>query len=67
MQMMTDSEQRLQRYDYGTNCGTLTRYNETCNQQKYSALQPPEYDMSKIAIPVIILQGRATLVGLSLA
>lgn len=60
-QMMTDTEQRLQRYDFGTNCGTLTRYNETCNQQKYSALQPPEYDLSKIAIPVFILQGSSDI------
>jgi hypothetical protein len=56
--MIEDKRLRLQHFDYGTDCGNLTRYRETCNQQKYGTLEPPEYDLTKIRVPVFIMQSK---------
>ncbi|WIA20838.1 hypothetical protein OEZ85_005189 [Tetradesmus obliquus] len=51
-QMLTDGQLRFQRFDHGTNCSHRNRpYDETCNQQRYGSLQPPEYDLSQITAP----------------
>jgi hypothetical protein len=39
----------LQRYDFGANCENRTAFEETCNQQRYGSVQPPEYDLSKVS------------------
>jgi hypothetical protein len=44
---------RLLRYDYGTNCSDTGPFKETCNQQKYGSLVPPEYDLGRINTPMV--------------
>jgi hypothetical protein len=48
---------RLQRYDFGTNCSAALPFKETCNQQKYGSLTPPEYDLGSITTPVVSFEG----------
>lgn len=56
-QMLTDGKLRLQRWDFGTNCTDRTWFYETCNQQAYGSLLPPEYDLSRITVPQIMMKG----------
>eukprot|EP00775_Hariotina_reticulata_P003205 gene3205-3482_t len=56
-QWLTDSRLRFQKYDFGTDCSNRTLWHETCNQQKYGTLEPPEYDLSQVKVPVFIMQG----------
>lgn len=55
--MIADKQLRLQKFDFGTDCGNRTRYYETCNQQRYGTLIPPEYNLGNIKVPVFMLQG----------
>lgn len=55
--MISDKELRLQKFDFGTDCANRTRYYETCNQQRYGTLRPPEYNLANIKVPVFMLQG----------
>lgn len=51
--MLQSKELRFQRWDYGTNCSVARPFEETCNQQKYGSMRPPEYDLSKITAPQV--------------
>ncbi|WIA20837.1 hypothetical protein OEZ85_005188 [Tetradesmus obliquus] len=56
-QMLTDSQLRFQRFDHGTNCSSRNQqFGETCNQQRYGSLQPPEYDLSQITAPQYLFE-----------
>lgn len=57
-QMLTDGQLRLQRYDHGSNCSDRTWFYETCNQQAYGSILPPEYDLSRITVPQVMMQGQ---------
>jgi hypothetical protein len=39
----------LQRFDFGSNCDNRTMFEESCNQQRYGSMQPPEYDLSRVS------------------
>eukprot|EP00878_Enallax_costatus_P000288 GHUV01000360.1.p2 GENE.GHUV01000360.1~~GHUV01000360.1.p2 ORF type:complete len:224 (+),score=18.01 GHUV01000360.1:2065-2736(+) len=62
-QMLTDGQLRFQMYDYGTNCTKRTRFYETCNQQVYGSLIPPEYDLGKITVPQVMLEGELDIMS----
>ena len=57
MQQITNKKLSFPLYDFGTDCANLTRYKETCNQAAYGSLTPPEYDLTAITAPVVIMQG----------
>jgi pimeloyl-ACP methyl ester carboxylesterase len=61
--MMSDDKLRLQSYDHGTVCTNRTTFSETCNQERYGALEPPEYDLSLITTPQAILAGQLDLIA----
>jgi hypothetical protein len=55
LQMMTMEGVHFQRYDHGTNCSRHEPFYETCNQQEYGSMEPPQYDMSRITAPQVRL------------
>lgn len=57
--MIEDKRLRLQRFDFGTDCANRTRFYETCNQQRYGTLLPPEYNLANIKVPMFLLQGES--------
>lgn len=61
--MLTDDKIRFQRYDFGNDCNNRTRFQETCNQEVYGSMDPPEYDLSRITAPQVILQGNLDLMA----
>jgi hypothetical protein len=48
---------RFQRYDHGIACSTLWGLPRQCNQRKYGRLDPPEYDLGSIRVPVALFSG----------
>jgi pimeloyl-ACP methyl ester carboxylesterase len=51
------------RYDYGTDCNSTTMFEDSCNQAEYNSLAPPEYEISLITTPTVILKGTADVLS----
>jgi pimeloyl-ACP methyl ester carboxylesterase len=62
-QMLTDNRIRLQRFDFTSNCTDRTWFAETCNQQAYGTLIPPDYDLSRITVPQVLLSGQLDIMS----
>lgn len=62
-QMLRSGELRFQRFDFGDNCANRTQFFETCNQAAYNAVVPPEYDISLVTAPQVILKGTADMLA----
>lgn len=62
-QMFRTGQLRYQRYDYSSDCENRTLFHETCNQAAYNSVTPPEYDLTLITSPQVILQGGADVLA----
>lgn len=55
--MFRTAELDFSRYDYGTDCTSTTMFQDSCNQAEYGSLAPPQYELSLITTPTVILKG----------
>jgi hypothetical protein len=72
--MRREGEPRLTKYDFGTNCtqrvmaleGRAHPMYESCNQHEYDgALTPPEYDLTKVRVPMALFEGALDVLATS--
>lgn len=47
----------FQKYDYGTRCTSLWGLPQGCNQRMYGDLDPPQYPLDAIRVPIALISG----------
>jgi hypothetical protein len=44
-------------YDYGQTCRDWFGHPQPCNRREYGQDSPPEYDLSRVTVPLMLVTG----------